>query len=210
MKNYDLSDILSALEQDGKDSRRRQQITKTIKHLESRRRRKILYFSVAAACIALLILPVVLNLVINRHPSYQHIYIAQQSDTIIKPSPVSPSPTLLAHNKQVKPHSHSLIIEPQINKPDSEVVTAANSIDTFPSPEIDDSQIAESYQQQPIEQEPVDSQSVVTPTQPIVSITQEPDSQTSQPPEKVKKHRRFRLSKPSNMDGTVLAFNLKK
>lgn len=214
MKNYDLSDLLSALEQDGKDSRRRQQITKTIKHLESRRRRKILYFSVAAACVALLILPVVLNLVINRHPSYQHIYIAQQSDTIIKPSPVpspvSPSSTLLAHNKQVEPHSHSLIKEPQIKQPDSEVVTAANSIDTFLSPEIDDSQIAESYQQQPIEQEPVDSQSVVTPTQPIVSITQEPDSQPSQPPKKVKKHRRFRLAKPSNMDGTVLAFNLKK
>ena len=214
MKNYDLSDLLSALELDGKDSRRQQQITQTIKHLESRRRRKVLYFSVAAACVALLVLPVVLNLVLNRQPSSNPIYISQQSDTITKhspfSSPVSPFPTLLAHNKQVKPHSHSLIIDPQINKPDSEVVTAANSIDTISSPKIDDSQIAESYPQQPIEKEPTDSQPVVTPTQPIVSITQEPDPQPSQPPKEVRRQRRFRLANPSNMDGTVLAFNLKK
>ena len=214
MKNYDLSDILSALEQDGKDSRRRQQITQTINHLESRRRRKVLYFSISAACVALLVLPVVLNLVLNLQPSSNPIYISQQSDTITKhsplSSPVSPFPTLLAHNKQVKPHSHSLIIEPQINKPDSEVVTAANSIDTISSPKIDDSQIAESYPQHPIEQEPTDSQPVVTPTQPTVSITQDPEPQPSHPPKKVKKRRHFRLANPSNMDGTVLAFNLKK
>ena len=219
MKNYDLSDILSALEQDGKDSRRRQQITQTINHLESRHRRKVLYFSISAACVALLLLPVAINLILNRHPSSQPIYISAKTDTVIKPAPLSspptPSPTLLANNKQVKPQSRPQINEhhnnkPQINELLPEVVSSEDNIDTIPSFEINDSQIAESSPQQPSEPEPSDPQPIVTTAQPTVSITQEPDPQPSQPPKKVKKRRHFRLANPSNMDGTVLAFNLKK
>ena len=219
MKNYDLSDLLSALEQDGKDSRRRQQITQTIKHLESRRRRKVLYFSVAAACVALLILPIAINLILNRHSSSQPIYIAAQTDTVINPAPLSspttPSPTLLANNKQVNPQPSPQRKDPHNNKPQRneilpDVVSSEDNIDTIPSFEINDSQIAEFLPQQPSEPEPSEPQPIVTTAQTTVSITQDPEPQPSQPPKKVKKRRHFRLANPSNMDGTVLAFNLKK
>ena len=212
MNKFDFSDLLSALEQEGKDARRRQQITQTIKQLESHRRRKVLYFSVAAACAALLILPVAINLFLNRHHSSQPVYIAQQTDNVIKhslpPSPTTSSPTLLANNKQVKPQSQAQIKEPYMEEPLPEEVSAEDNIEAIPTFEIDDSQIAETAPQQPTE--PAESQPIVTPTQLVVSITQEPEPQPSQPTKKEKKRRHFRFANPSNMDGTVLAFNLKK
>lgn len=195
MNNFDLSDLLSALEQDGKDARRQQQISNTIKHLEAQHRRRVLYFSIAAACLLLLIIPLGFNFFLNRQPSSQPL-IAQTSDSVI-PQPVikNPSTPLLAHNKQVKPQSSPQPIE--------------DSSFSFSSAEVDDSQLAESVS--PTSEEPAQLEPQPTPPLDEISLTQQPDPQPSQPSNQEKKRRRiFRLSRPSNMDGTVLAFNLNK
>lgn len=198
MNNFDLSDLLSALEQDGKDARRQQQISHTIKHLEAQHRRRVLYFSIAAACLLLLIIPLGFNFFLNRPPSSQPL-IAQTSDSVI-PQPVienpsSPSPSLLAHNKQVKPQSSPQPIE--------------DSSFSFSSAEVDDSQLAESVS--PTSEEPAQLEPQPEPPLDEPSLIQQPDPQPPQPSNQEKKRRRiFRLSRPSNMDGTVLAFNLNK
>lgn len=215
MNNFDLSDLLSALEQDGKDARRQQQISQTIKHLEAQHRRRVLYFSIAAACLLLLIIPLGFNFFLNRQPSSQPL-IAQTSDSVI-PQPVienpsSPSPSLLAHNKQVKPQPHLKIATTQPDhqpSPQSASQPIEDSSFSFSSAEADDSQLAESVSPTSEESSPTEPQ----PTPPLdeISLTQQPDPQPSQPSNQEKKRRRiFRLSRPSNMDGTVLAFNLNK
>lgn len=212
MNNFDLSDLLSALEQDEKDARRQQQISNTIKHLEAQHRRRVLYFSIAAACLLLLIIPLGFNFFLNRQPSSQPL-IAQTSDSVI-PQPVikNPSTPLLAHNKQVKPQSSPKIATPQPDhqpSPQSSPQPIEDSSFSFSSAEADDSQLAESVS--PTSEEP--AQLEPQPTHPLdePSLIQQPDPQPSQPSNQEKKRRRiFRLSHPSNMDGTVLAFNLNK
>ena len=212
MNNFDLSDLLSALEQDGKDARRQQQISNTIKHLEAQHRRRVLYFSIAAACLLLLIIPLGFNFFLNRQPSSQPL-IAQTSDSVI-PQPVikNPSTPLLAHNKQVKPQSSPKIATPQPDhqpSPQSSPQPIEDSSFSFSSAEADDSQLAESVS--PTSEEPAQLEPQPTPPLDEIFLTQQPDPQPPQPSNQEKKRRRiFRLSRPSNMDGTVLAFNLNK
>lgn len=215
MNNFDLSDLLSALEQDGKDARRQQQISNTIKHLEDQHRRRVLYFSIAAACLLLLIIPLGFNFFLNRQPSSQPL-IAQTSDSVI-PQPVienpsSPSPSLLAHNKQVKPQPHLKIATTQPDhqpSPQSSPQPIEDSSFSFSSAEVDDSQLAESVS--PTSEEPAQLEPQPEPPLDEPSLIQQPDPQPPQPSNQEKKRRRiFRLSRPSNMDGTVLAFNLNK
>jgi len=215
MNNFNLSDLLSALEQDGKDTRRQQQISHTIKHLEAQHRRRVLYFSIAAACLLLLIIPLGFNFFLNRQPSSQPL-IAQTSDSVIhKPvieNSSSHSPSLLAHNKQVKLQPHLKIATTQPDhqpSPQSASQPIEDSSFSFSSAEADDSQLAESVS--PTSEEPAQLEPQPTPPLDEIFLTQQPDPQPPQPSNQEKKRRRiFRLSRPSNMDGTVLAFNLNK
>ena len=212
MNNFDLSDILSALEQDGKDARRQQQISHTIKHLEAQHRRRVLYFSIAAACLLLLIIPLGFNFFLNRQPSSQPL-IAQTSDSVIHQPVIenssSHSPSLLAHNKQVKPQPQLKIATTQPDhqpSPQSASQPIEDSSFSLSSAEVDDSQLAESVS--PTSEESAQLEPQPTPPLDEISLTQQPDPQPSN--QEKKRRRIFRLSRPSNMDGTVLAFNLKK
>lgn len=212
MNNFDLSDLLSALEQDGKDARRQQQISQTIKHLEAQHRRRVLYFSIAAACLLLLIIPLGFNFFLNRPPSSQPL-IAQTSDSVIhQPVIENPSTPLLAHNKQVKPQPQLKIATTQPDhqpSPQSSPQPIEDSSFSFSSAEADDSQLAESVS--PTSEESAQHEPQPEPQLDGPSLTQQPDPQPPQPSNQEKKRRRiFRLSRPSNMDGTVLAFNLNK
>lgn len=213
MNNFDLSDLLSALEQDGKDALRQQQISQTIKHLEDQHRRRVLYFSIAAACLLLLIIPLGFNFFLNRQPSSQPL-IAQTSDSVIHQPVIenfsSHSPSLLAHNKQVKPQPHLKIATTQPDhQPSPQSASQPIEDSSFSSAEVDDSQLAESVS--PTSEEPAQLEPQPTPPLDEISLTQQPDPQPPQPSNQEKKRRRiFRLSRPSNMDGTVLAFNLNK